>query len=194
MTTPLFTEDLTNVGRSRLEQFLIQVSGDDKGTIRIAMDAELETVVGPETPGMLQPSNSPEAKDNAKYHPLLVWEGSQYCIVPGPGCFGRVVTIYYGWRTPGQDAPKSKDDFKKLSGYTYTVLGGNANPVFTGEWMTPPFNAIRHKVVKSSFLALTNPLELFWYFEEADVATKTGTGARAFIRWEGELRRYGNYY
>lgn len=194
MTTPLFTSDLSSSPRSKLEQMLIQISGDDKGVVRCILSATVDDAVAATSPGKLEPANNDAVTENAKYHPLIVWESSKFSIIPGPGSFGRVVTLFYGWRTPGQPAPAKKEDFQKLAGYTYLVLGGAANPVFSGEWMEPPFNGVRHKVIKSSFLSLTNPLELYWYAEETDVAEKKGSGARAFIRWEGEVRRYGDFY
>jgi len=79
-------------------------------------------------------------------------------------------------------------------GYAYCVFGGGLNPVFDSEWKDVPFSQTRHRVIRSSFLSIDNPTDLYYYVTEANVVTLKGTGPRVFFRWEGEVMRYGDYY
>jgi len=194
MSTPLFIEDISVAKRSKLQSLLQQLSGPSCGTRHFNQTESIGAAVAATAPGCFDPIALKVAKDLGYYHPLVVWKRLKIAIIPGPGCYGRTVSVHYGWVPPGIASPKTVGEFANLPGYTMRVFGGVADPNFNGSWEEAPFDEQRHAVIHSGLLAIAIPMRLAWYVEEADIGAKTGTGARCFIRFEGEMEVFGQFY
>jgi len=194
MSQPLFIEDIAQAKKGKFQLFLEQMSGPSNGTRHFNLTESIAGAIGVAAPKIFDPVSLKVATDLGYYHPLVTWKRLKYALIPGPGCYGRTVSVHYGWVPPGISNPKTAGEFANLPGYNFKVFGGVADPNFVGSWEEAPFDGQRHAVIHSGLLAIATPMRLAWYVEEADIGAKTGTGARAFFRFEGEMEVFGQFY
>lgn len=191
MTTPLFIE---TGGRSKLEDLLLQVSGDSEGHRAITYTEELKTAVLASKPGIWNPKTLNGVKESMKFRSLAIWDRQyKYAFVPGPACFGRIVTLHTCWVPPGHENPKSESEFRLMPGYAVSVCGGTGDPQFNRGWTDIPFSTSRHKVIFSNTLGIQDPMKLAWWYEVTDVSEVKGSGAHFFLRIEGEYEVFGSF-
>lgn len=196
MTTPLFVE---TEGYSALEVLLQGVSGESNGTRLLVHDESVDIAVSSTAPKTWDPSTNAMIVKEAARHPLIKWKSAQYAFVPGPACFGSLVTLHVGWVPPGQAKPKDKAEFQALPGYTVSVCGGVGDPQFNRGWADIPFSSTRHRIIVSQALKTTGPMQLAWWVDVQDIsqagtAKTKGTGAYFFLRVNGVVEVFGDLY
>lgn len=194
MTTPLFME---LGGRSKLESLLMQVSGDSEGRREVIHVELINDSVASTTPGHWDPEKHGEIEAAGKNRSLVLWSGDvKYAFVPGPKCFGRMVTLHSCWVPPGHAMPDTEAKFRQMPGYEVSVFGGTSDPAFNRGWRSIPFSTSRHRVIISNTLKVASPMRLAWWLDAADVAAsggKQGTGALFFLRIDGQVEVFGQY-
>jgi len=191
MTTPLFTE---LGGSTKLENFLIQLSGDKAGTVEIHKTINISGVVSASLPGTWDVTDEQVVAENKFNKTLAIWDGSpKYAFVPGPGTFGRMVTLHVCWVPPGHEYPTSIPEFQRSPGYEVSVCGGTADPSFDKSWRNIPFSTTRHRVIVSNVVKITKPMRLAWFVESSDVGTTRGAGPFFFVRLSGTVQFYGSF-
>lgn len=192
MTTPLFMEI---GGRPKIEQMLLQVSGTSAGERELIHNDTIKEAVSVSTPGVWNPADHAMVKEASKNRSLVLWTKTpKYAFVPGPACFGRIVTLHCCWVPPGHSNPKNLAEFQSMPGYEVGVFGGVGDPQFNRAWRELPFSTSRHKVIISNVLKISTPMKLAWFVEAADVATGTkGSGALFFLRVDGVVEVFGSF-
>jgi len=191
MTTPLFNEI---GGRPKIEAMLLQVSGESGGERELIHNEKIEKQVAASVPGTWNPADSKLVEEASKNRSLVLWSGTpKYAFVPGPACFGRIITLHSCWVPPGHSDPKSESDFQKMPGYEVSVFGGVGDPQFNRAWRNVPFSTSRHRVIVSNVLKISTPMKLAWFLDSADVGPQKGTGAMFFLRIDGLMEVFGSF-
>jgi hypothetical protein len=191
MTTPLFFDTSR---ASKLESLLEQVSGESVGKREIIHNETISAVVAGTSPKFWNPAEHAEVKSAKKNRSLIIWaDKPKYAFVPGPKCFGRIVTLHSCFVPPGHEDPTSEAEFRQLPGYEVCVFGGVGDPQFNRGWRDLPFSTSRHRVIFSNTIQVASPMKLAWWVESSDVGDKKGDGAFFFLRVDGLVEVFGQY-
>lgn len=142
--------------------------------------------VGAYTPWTYAPTVAVLAK-----HPLAVFESFSIDVVPGPGTFGRAVSLHTGWGHDGETAPTTFAEFSQLEGYRVHTYGGAADPGEADRIFRAPFNEARTDVLKARTFPIGGRIKFYHFFTEANFGTVQVAGDRFILSVKAEFTVYG---
>jgi len=188
MTTPLFFD---KPGQSKVDTLLIGCAGESRGLHEFIFSDEIKKKVDVGSPGVFDPAKSKRVEELFLKRSGVAWDKGDFAFIPGPGCYGRLVVLHYGWVQPGHEVPNEASKFSQLDGYTVKVFGGNGAMNFDREWTPIPFSTSRRKMIKSADIQINSPMKLVWWLSTEDVEERKGTGDLFFLRIVGTMETFG---
>jgi len=124
-------------------------------------------------------------------HPLAVWRTLAVNIVPGPGVFGRAVTLHFCWSHEGQTAPTTVAQMATFESYQVHTYGGAGDPGEANKVSKCPFNAAMSTVLKARNFIIGGRARFHFYYDQADFASKQVDGDRFQFVVSGDYEVFG---
>jgi hypothetical protein len=182
---------------TNLAKHLIEITGDHKGSRKHAdlisvTDAYKAATATTAVANLFKYEawTWTKTSDILTLHPLAIWKSLSLTIVPGPGIFGRSVTLHYGWRAEGETIPQNIEDMATLAGYNVHVFGGAGDPGASDRVIKAPFNSSRSDILKARSFSVGGRMVFYYVFVEANFGTTQVTGPRFFLKFDGEFDVY----
>lgn len=141
---------------------------------------------------MVEPWEETKTEGLLQHHPVAWFRSLSATIVPLPGIFGRMCTLYGGWAAKGVSRPATVADFMRLHGAFTRTFGGVGDPGTTAIVINCTFDDTMTEVLKTPYN--TEARAVFYYaFLEVDITDKAQDADRFMIHMRGEYEVQGRY-
>lgn len=176
-----------------LAEIFIPVAGPLIASLPIAIDEDLSkaTTVTKLEISCADPGDWDTVKNQIAMVNFAVWDSLSLTIIPGPGLFGRAVTLHWAWSNHLANKPKTVSDMMQLVGYRQHTFGGTASFPEADRVTNAPFGGGRTNVAKMSNWPIGGRTVLYYFFTENDFGPTQVDGARFTLAFNGTLSLYG---
>lgn len=181
---------------SRLAQSLIDQTDGSMGRFKHNDNISLSTAATVSSGviqqvGVVQPWTLASTAAVLSMHPCAVWDSLVISVIPGPGTFGRAVTMHTGWGSDATTAPSTLAEFTGLEGYRVHTYGGAGDPGEADRTFNAPFNVNRSDVLKMRYFPIGGRTVFYYFFTESNFGASQAQGDRFILSVKGEFQVYG---
>jgi hypothetical protein len=123
-------------------------------------------------------------------HAAAIYRTLSVRIISREGVYGRMCTLYCGWRAAGANAPTTVAGMLALKGAFSRTIGGTGDPGMFSQTIPCPFDGAMEKVLKAPYNEGVRPV--FYYAFVETVLTKEPPDADRFVlEFEGHFDVFG---
>lgn len=124
------------------------------------------------------------------HHAAAIFRSLSVRIVSREGVYGRMCTLYCGWRAAGAPAPTTVAGMLSLKGAFSRTIGGTGDPGMFSQTIPCPFDGAMEKVLKTPYNLGVRAV--FYYCFIETVLTKEPPDADRFVlEFEGHYDVFG---
>jgi hypothetical protein len=118
------------------------------------------------------------------------WDRLNVTFNPGPGAYGRAITVHCGWTHHLADTPTTMKEFSRLKGYWTATFGGAGDPSTASRTFSAPFDYAILDILKTGSHVIGGKAMMNFMYTEAPFGTVQVDGSKFSFVVEGEFNLF----